>query len=136
MSLKDQFQTIYDEHGKLTPEIVVNVARRPEHPLHSHFDWDDDTAAESWRREQARQLIRSVRITYKPATDRSDALTVRAFHSVRSEDGYAYRPTDEVLADPFTTKILLADMRRDWEALKRRYERFAEFAEMVRSDVA
>lgn len=134
MSIKDELQQIYDERGKLTPVIVVDAARAEGHPLHDRFDWDNDTAAESWRREQARQLIRSVRIVYKQADEHNGAQTIRAFHSVRSDDGYAYRSTDEVLADPFTTKLLLAEMRREWMAMKRRYEHFAEFVEMVRAD--
>lgn len=34
------------------------------------------------------------------------------------------------------TKIVLADMKREWHQLRAKYERFAEFAEMVRGDVA
>jgi hypothetical protein len=135
MSIKDHIQQIYDDHGRLTPEIVVDEARSTSHPLHAHFDWDDNSAAESWRREQARQLIRSVRIAYRKPSD-GEQLSVRAFHSIRSEDGYAYRPADEIIQDPLATKILLADMRREWQALRSRYERFVEFVDMVRADVA
>lgn len=48
--------------GRLTPELVVEAARDPASPLHSHFEWDDPKAAAAHRLDQARTLIRSVKI--------------------------------------------------------------------------
>lgn len=48
--------------GVLRPENVVDVARKEEHPLHGSFTWDNSEAAEKWRLEEARVLIRSVTI--------------------------------------------------------------------------
>lgn len=55
--------------GLLTAEVVVEDARNPSSPLHAHFDWDNDVAAEKWRLEQARRLIRSVKITVEVVED-------------------------------------------------------------------
>jgi hypothetical protein len=135
MSLRDELQKIYESRGSLTPSIVLDEARDPAHPLHSRFMWDDTDAAESWRRHQAQDLIRSVRVRYAEATDKEPARSVRAFHAVRREDGHVYEPAEKVAEDPFTKRLVLADMQRDWLALKRRYEQFAEFAAMVRTDL-
>lgn len=48
--------------GVLYPEDVVRVAADPAHPLHEEFNWDDKSAAHAHRLEQARSLIRSVRV--------------------------------------------------------------------------
>lgn len=48
--------------GTLTPKAVVEDARDPDSPLHEHFDWDDTSAAERYREEQARGLIRQVKV--------------------------------------------------------------------------
>jgi hypothetical protein len=48
-------------HG-IDPEDVVDVAKDPSHPLHDAFEWDDTEAARQYRLEQARYLIRAVRI--------------------------------------------------------------------------
>lgn len=48
--------------GGLTPPIVVEEARAKDHPLHDYFEWRDGIAAEKYREDQARALIRSVRI--------------------------------------------------------------------------
>ena len=48
--------------GRLTPDAVVLAASDPDHPLHLDFEWDDDVAAAKYRVEQARSLIRAVRL--------------------------------------------------------------------------
>jgi len=133
VSLRDQLQTIYNDHGKLTPALVVDVARDLDHPLHNRLEWDDLVAAESHRRDQAHDLIRSVRISHVPG----EAPIVRAYHAVRdTEDEYVYEPVEKIAADPLMTKMLLADMEREWRTLRRRYEEFDEFWHLVRGDEA
>jgi hypothetical protein len=135
MSLRDHLQAVYDRHGQLTPTLVVEEARDPAHPLHDRFEWDDSVAGEAWRRSQAQELIRSVKVVYREATEKEAAKSVRAFHAVRREDGHVYEPVEKVIEDPFTKKLLLADMEREWKALHRRYQNFAEFADMVKRDL-
>jgi hypothetical protein len=135
MSLRDQLQAIYEEHGKLTPSLVLDQARATDHPLHGRFQWDDSAAAESWRREQAHRLIRSVRVVYREATATERARDVRAFHALRAQDndngGYSYMSAEAIAADPFKTKLLLQEMEREWQALRRRYAEFEEFWRLV-----
>lgn len=135
MSLRDQLQDIYDTRGVLTPTVVVEVARDEDHALHDRFEWDDAIAGEAWRREQAHELIRSVRIVFKKADDASPEKSVRAFHAVRSEKGHVYEPADRVAGDEFLSRLVLADMRREWTALKRRYDDFEEFWTLVRGEL-
>ena len=77
----DALNAIHDEFGTLTPELVVDVARDPEHPLHSRFEWDDSIAAEKWRLEQAGQLLR---VTFRP--DPGKPTDLRAFAVRAGED--------------------------------------------------
>lgn len=134
MSLRDQLQAIYDQAGTLTPALVVDTARDPGHPLHDRFDWDNAVAGEAWRKHQAHELITSVKIVYREHEDgRQDK--VRAYHAVRNETGFVYEPADVIAKDPLKSKILLQDMEREWRALRRRYQQFSEFFEMVRRDL-
>ena len=66
----EALKNLEDRNGRLTPTQVVNAARDESSPLHSCFEWDDGLAAESWRIEQARELIRSVKVkvTYEDVT--------------------------------------------------------------------
>jgi vacuolar-type H+-ATPase catalytic subunit A/Vma1 len=55
-------RTLADEHGYIEPSRVVEVARDPGNPLHDEFEWDIQRAAEEQWIEQARRLIRLVRV--------------------------------------------------------------------------
>lgn len=139
MSLRDVLQALYDERGKLTPALVVDVARDPNHVLHNRFEWDDSVAGERYRRDQAHELIRSVRVNYVSART-EEPLSIRAFQAVKDPDDtdgrkYVYVPTEAVVQDPIVMRLILADMERDWRNLRRRWEEFDEFWNMVGEDV-
>lgn len=131
--LLDHLQAIRDERGALTPALVVEAARDPEHPLHSRFEWDDTAAAEKWRLEQASQLLRVVRL---PAENGRPS-DLRAFVAVKGAETHQadYVPTAEAMSDEFARRLVLRDMEREWEALKRRYEHMREFAALIASDM-
>lgn len=134
MSIRDELQQLYNEHKRLTPELVVKAAESEHHPLHTHFEWDDRVAGESWRRHQAQDMIQSVKIVY--VDDRNVERSVRRFHSVPAEEGREYRTTEDIITDPFMKELVLSDMKRDWEVLKRRWESFDEFTNMIKEDIA
>ena len=51
-----------EKDGTLRPERVVEAAKAKDHPWHDRFEWDDTAAAEQYRINQARVLIRSVEV--------------------------------------------------------------------------
>ena len=85
--------------------------------------------------DPSEELIRSVRVIYKEATETEAARSVRGFHAIARPDGHVDEPLDDVVQDEFTRNLVLRDMEREWQALKRRYEQFAEFVAMVRQDL-
>jgi len=139
VTLRDALQTVYARHGKLTPQIVVDEARAAQDEagqlLRGRLEWDDAVAGEAHRRQQAHEMIRSVRVVYREATDKKPEQSIRAFHAVRGNEGHVYEPLDKVSADPFLSRLVMADMEREWRQLKSRWEHFREFMEMVRRDV-
>jgi hypothetical protein len=122
---------VREDFGSLTPANVVEAARADDSPLHSRFEWDDSIAAESYRRNQASDLIRKVKVTYTDSSYRPQE--VRAFLAVHGEESTskAYEPTEDVLADPFTSKLVLQEFEREWKAFRARYEHFQEFRDVI-----
>jgi hypothetical protein len=131
MDLRDQLQQLYDANQRLTPALVLAEARDPDSPLHPLFEWNNDEAAERWRLHQARELIRSVRVVYKPATGTDPARSVRAWHAIRDEAGHHYEPAEQVALNPFQRRLLMADMEREWLQLQRRWSHFDEFWRLI-----
>ena len=64
--------------NKLTPADVVVHATSEDSPLHNAFTWDDSEAANLWRQEEARNLVRHVVVLQSE----EDAQPVKAFWSV------------------------------------------------------
>lgn len=140
MSLRDELQAIYDQHGKLTPKLVVDAAERDrESMLFSRLHFDDDSkAAEVGRLYLARKLIQSVKVVYREQDGSRPERSVRAFYATRAdvdEFDYQFEPVDRVVNDPVKLQIVLRDMEREWKALKARFGHLKEFADMVRSDI-
>lgn len=133
--LRDELLAVRSQHGRLTPQLVVDAARDPGHPLHSRFEWDDAVAGEAWRRQQAHELIRKAKVVYREASDAEPEKSVRAFVAIPSQDGHVFDPVEEVVEDPFRRQLTLNTMEREWKALLTRYKEFEEFLALVRRDV-
>lgn len=60
-AIREELETLITG-GVIYPVDVVNAARNPNSAMHSQFEWDDGEAAEAWRLQQARTLIRRVKV--------------------------------------------------------------------------
>jgi hypothetical protein len=95
LSLEIQaLQALADRHdGRLTPEMVVEAARDPAHPLHERFTWDDAKAGHAHRLNEARHVIRNIRIEVRHNTALVKApLFVRDPAVLSYEQGYVSIP--------------------------------------------
>lgn len=134
-SLREQLTDIWVKHGELTGALVRDEARPDDHPLHARFEWDDSVAGELWREKQGNDLIRSVEIRRSSQTS-GDEVTVRAFVSVtRPDNRPTYMPTEQALADPVSSEIVLREFEREWQQLRRRYGHLVEFAQIIQRDL-
>lgn len=113
----------------LTPQNLVNVSRPEDAPLHNEFEWDNDVAAEEWRRVQARLLINNLAIVVEEQKQEP----VRAFFSLqcgfRKNDGN-YESTIRIMSDSDKRKKLLESAKRDMEAFKNKYQMLTELQDV------
>lgn len=100
--------------GELKPKAVVDAARDPKSPLHRHLEWRDDVAAEAYRMEQAREIVRIIRI------EQEDAPPVRAFLSV-NDGKTSYRATAEVQSSVHLQDLVLRAALKELQAFQKRY---------------
>lgn len=116
------------QKGRLTPTAVVIAARDARSPLHRHFEWDDAVAAESYRLDQARMLIRSVALVGDGSADPAPA-----FLSISDKGGTSYRTVQDVLDSADLQGAVLAAAERDLLAFERRYQQLKDICEIVSS---
>lgn len=95
--------------GMLLVDTVLDAARDPRCILHKHFQWDDNKAAEAFRKMQARQLIQKCVVTIEKAPD----VQIRAFVSMAADKvtGGGYRMMVDVLSDDDLKGQLLHEMQ-------------------------
>lgn len=125
--------------GKLDPLDVIEDARDASSPLHSHFTWSDEDAAQKQRLYEARALIRSVRVTtVVNQTVHRVIAYVRDPEKTNTEAGYI--ETARLRSDRDLARAVLVDefsraaaaMRRALE-VARALDLDAEVSEQVRA---
>lgn len=119
-----------ENNNRLTPRMVVDDARPIDAALHKCFEWDDLKAAELFREDQARAVIRSVRVV--TPTTAGETKAIRAYVNLAEQIGedrqHAYISLATVLADDVLRAQMIVQARAELIAFKNRYSEFAELA--------
>lgn len=118
-----------DKNGKLTAKNLLEASRDEAAPLHNEFEWDDKVAAEEYRLDQARGIIRNLDIVYEK-TDTEEERRVRAYVSIpggKSE----YVALENALSHESWRAHLLECAQRDLKAFMTKYRNLKELAEVT-----
>lgn len=88
-----------EKGGNILPGDVVEQARSPNSALHRYFEWDDAPAAQAYREQQARGVIRAV-VRFLPNAA-GNPVAVRAYLSLPQdrEVRAGYRAVADVMDD-------------------------------------
>jgi hypothetical protein len=145
----DAVKALAEKHGgTITPEIVLNDAKRKTSPLHAFFCWDNTAAANEYRRIQASMLIRRIKVTYQASEERT--VKVRAFVNVvepQAEDapehieghGINARPRGIYVGFESALKVdsyrdqLMRQCKRDVESFRQKYSAISEAAKIIQA---
>lgn len=112
-------------NGRLESEMVVEAARKKTSPLHPAFEWNDAAAADAYRVEQAKYLIRSIEVIVEAD---ANSRPVRAFVSVVRDEDRSYTSVSHALADPELRRQVLLSALKELEAWRVRYAELVELA--------
>ena len=122
--------------GGALPKVVVHEARPEDAPLHPAFEWDDEVAAERFRENQARSIIRCVMLVPEP--EKHETLSpVRAYVSVPTgEHTRQYKHVTDVLRDPNESEGVKRRLRHELLSLRNRYMAILDLDEALHNAVA
>ena len=115
------------EENRLNASELVDESRPEDAPLHSEFEWNDSVAAEKYREDQARGIIRH--LTVKFEQDNEEYQT-RAFFILRPEEKN-YEPVQLILRDEDKHKMLLEQAKGELKAFKAKYTGLIELAKVI-----
>jgi len=123
--------------GVVRAAEVVEFARNPRTALHSYFTWDDGEAAERWRIEEARQVLRIYVIKVQPDPKQIDVTVepseTRGFLSspIDRINGGGYRRTGSILRDETFRAAQLDLAKRELNGFRVRYRHLQELAQVL-----
>lgn len=106
--------------GYVDKEALLKSAQKRNSPLHQYFEWDDAKAANNYRLDQARHLLRSIVVII-------DNKEIPYYHNVKIEDdGNKYVDVFQCKESPDLWSQVLASALSEAEVWARRYENYQE----------
>lgn len=112
-----------EEQGKLNAKNLVDVSRPEDAPLHNEFEWDNDVAAEKYREEQARGIIRHLQVVVEENKPQKVYCNL-----IRTEAEYT--TIEKAIRQEDTREMLLRNAFREMETFRLKYESLKELAEI------
>jgi hypothetical protein len=119
-----------DRGGFYQPQDIVDESRPDEAPLHPVFEWDDSIAAEAYRVDQARYIIRGIVVQTMNGPDEPH---IRPIVSIVKDDdegrrAHFYTATFSALEEPDLREQILANALRDAQAFCNKYSNLEELS--------
>ena len=121
-------------HGDLTPEAIVEAARKKDSPLYPFIEHNRDKAAIAYRLSQAlglRNAVQRVVVYYVQQEQRT--ATVQAFvahpqrrHGTEIQSPYVYVPIQEVMSEAVAREAHIERALQELMAWQRRYQTLQE----------
>ena len=123
----EEIMEICDDLGSVSPHMVLEKAREESSELHKCFTWDDSIAAEKWRLNEARVVVRQLVI--KEVEVPKDRPEVRVLYKTDYESGY--KPTQIIIRKEDEYKALLERAWAELRAFKAKYSMLEELREIM-----
>ena len=110
---------------ELTPKTLLNASRPESAPLHNEFEWDDGIAAEHYREDQARHIIRAVVVKQEGSDE-----PTRAFFCLSGGDKprTPYLSVSRILTSETLRERLRQTALKELMSFKNKYQKLDELA--------
>ena len=130
-NIKAELEIIRAKNGGiLSPEKVVEYARDKKTALHGQFVWDDSTAGELYRIQQAAGLIRRIKVEIIANPKTKEVVRIREYVSLpqdRKRDG-GYRQIEEVYTEDDKRLQFIESVRSEFQAIRKKLKIVSEAA--------
>lgn len=126
-----ELERIRKKHGVLTPRSVWEESRKPSAVFHAEFEWDEKKAAEAYRDDQARCVIRAVHIL-------QGDVRPRAYVHVNTDRGSHYEPIQKAMRNADLRRQVLAEAQSYLAAARNKlavYDSYMDLLGMVNATI-
>lgn len=123
-------EEIYSISDSPTKEQIVDKARDENSELHDLFEWDDAVAAEEWRQEQAKNILRKLKVEFIQGDGEKEPAT-KEFRPVRlffgnPNDRKGFVSIFKIMEDKETYQNLLNKAKAELVAFENKYKMLEE----------
>lgn len=125
----DYIEDIKQKRGGITSQLLVVEANDEDSPLHDCFEWDDTRAAEQYRIEQGRVLLKNL-IMAVIENEEEEPVYVRCFIApveVENEGGTSYLTIKEVCGDEIKNAAYLRQLKKELHAFVVKIENYSYY---------
>lgn len=106
--------------GAVKAADIVEEAARPGSPIRDLFEWRDEKAAESFRRDQARHYLRSL-VIVRVKTKEGPTVSHRAYYVTKQDDKRGYRGVTRIMSDADLKAQVLDEAKRELESFVKKF---------------
>lgn len=110
--------------GNLSAKSLLDASRAEDAPLHGEFEWSDSIAAEKYREDQARGIIRHLAIKVE------ERAPVRSFFKLEVSGASNYASIETIMKKPDLRAALLEQARADMRSFQSKYQELSELSDV------
>ena len=122
-----EMESIREEEGQLTADLLLDKAKDGSNVLHSAFEWNDSKAGHMYRKQQAMQMIKSIEIVVEELPQ--EEKTIKYWHIVKEEEAppvKTYVSKEEALADPESRAKMILSAYKELRNFRKKYKELHE----------
>lgn len=110
----------------VTPQEIVDAARDESSELHKCFTWDNDIAADKWRKQEARMIAANLVVRYEDKQGKVESLRL-----ITKSDKEGYTPTYIMARREEGYVAMLQRAKAELTAFKKKYHQLSELQEIL-----
>lgn len=120
----DELKGIQAENNEeVKPKDIVQYAKaHTDSELHKCFTWDNTNAAEKWRIEEAKMIIRNIVVVYNEPTKKEETRQLQVRWAFRTDPTGGYKRTEYIVKNPDEHEKLVAMAKAELASFRRKYE--------------
>lgn len=127
----EHIQKLADEHGEITPRILLEDARQEGSVLHSCYEWDDTKAAEKYRFHQSKLIIAN--LTVVSINDSEEIRPTNAFITINERNERAsYVSVVQALSNKETKEQVIRNAKAELNMFKRKYQNLVDLSKLLK----
>lgn len=119
-----------DGNGYISARAVVDVSRPNHAVLHGCFEWNDNAAAEKWREQQARVMIKNI-VTVEIADDSKREITKTFVHVISDSKSKGYKLSEIAIRNEVDRDYILSTAKRELMVFQEKYHQLTELAAVM-----